>query len=389
MRKKRFNLNIGTFLKKLRLFFKKLNLFYRRLTTRGKIVFSSMFLLLAAGIILPIALRSKAAQPQTLDIAPGDPAAYAATVANIIDITPPPVPTIAPTPTPTPDPTLRKGDESEEVTKLQERLIALGYLELDEPTQLFGPATQDAVRKFQRQVSFNSSEQMQQDGVAGLITLNLIYADDAPKYTVKEGMRGEDITIMQQQLVDLGYMKAVTGYYGEQTVAAIKSFQSTNRLSADGLAGEKTVDLLYSPEAKMSPDKRAAARVKANIDKMLKTASANLGKKYILGHTGPNSFDCSGLVYYCLKQAGSNRTRYNAAGYSRVSDWDKLSDINKLKKGDLIFFYDDAFTKVGHVGIVISGSTMIDASSGNGKVVRRSYLTPYWKKHFVCGRRPW
>ena len=112
--------------------------------------------------------------------------------------------------------------------------------------------------------------------------------------------------------------------------------------------------------------------------------------RYVLGATGPDKFDCSGLVYYCLKEAGSNRNRYNAAGYSRVSDWEKITDINDLKKGDLIFFYNNSFSKVGHVGIVVSSSgKMIDASSSNGEVVRRSYLTSYWKKHFVCGRRPW
>jgi len=54
-----------------------------------------------------------------------------------------------------------------------------------------------------------------------------------------------------------------------------------------------------------------------------------------------------------------------------------------------VLFYDDNFTKVGHVGIVINSSEMIDASSGRGKVVRRDYKTNYWKSHFVCGRRPW
>ena len=73
---------------------------------------------------------------------------------------------------------------------------------------------------------------------------------------------------------------------------------------------------------------------------------------------------------------------------------DRLADLLlnyslKLKKGDLICFYSDNFSKIGHIGIVISSSMMIDASSSNGKVVRREYKTTYWKKHFYCGRRPW
>ncbi len=292
-------------------------------------------------------------------------------------------PTAPPTPTPAPDPTLKRGDESEEVTKLQKRLIELGYLDIDEPTLLFGPATEEAVRYFQRQTG------VQQDGIAGLDTLTRIYADDAPKYVAKAGMEGGDIEELQLQLIDLGYMKHATGYYGDETTAAIKEFQSRNGLSADGLAGEATISTLYSDGAKESSSKTKEKRRKANIDIMITTAKNQLGKKYVRGKRGPDTFDCSGFVYYCLKAAGSNRNRLTAAGYSGVSDWEKKTDINKLKKGDLIFFYDDGFTKVGHVGIILDSTYMIDASSGNGKVVKRTYKSSYWEKHFVCARTPW
>jgi len=334
--------------------------------------------------------------PATLNLASGDSAA-AANAASI-DITPVPTPvptpspTPVPTPTPTPDPTLKRGDESEEVQKLQERLMHLGYLQLDESTQKYGPATEDAVILFQRQVNYTESlgATLDQDGIAGLQTLALVYSDDAPKYCVKFGMEGEDIEDMQLQLKDLGYMSAVTGYYGETTVAAIEAFQDRNGLSADGLAGEATFELLYSPEAKESASKAKAARTKANISKMIEVAKKQLGDRYVLGARGPEKFDCSGLVYYCLNQAGSNRNRLNAAGYSRVDDWEKITDIDDLKKGDLVCFYSDDFSKVGHIGIVINSSgEMIDASSRNGKVVRRTYLSSYWRKHFYCGRRPW
>ena len=308
-----------------------------------------------------------------------------------IELTPAPISTIPPAPTPPPDPTLRKGDEGEEVYELQIRLMELGYLELDEPTLLFGPATKAAVSLFQRQANFTTDLgiQLKIDGEAGEQTLGLIYSENAPKYVAKEGMEGDDITSMQVQLKDMGYMSETTGYYGEKTIAAIKEFQRRNGLSADGLAGIYTYDLLYSPNAKESESKSQAARSSANIGKMIEYAKDMLGKPYVLGATGPNRFDCSGLVYYCLKQAGSNRRRLTAAGYSQVGDWEKITSMSKLKKGDLIFFYNNSFSKVGHVGIVVSSGMMVDASSANGKVVRRSFTTSYWKKHFVCGRRPW
>ncbi|HWS29679.1 MAG TPA: peptidoglycan-binding protein [Clostridia bacterium] len=309
---------------------------------------------------------------------------YTSTGEVIITVpTPSITPTAILTPSPTPDPTLKRGDENERVTELQERLMDLDYLDIDEPTQLFGPATEDAVQRFQRQIG------AQKDGIAGPETLALIYADEAPTYLLKLGMEGDDVTELQQQLIDLGYMSHATGYFGDETTAALKAFQERNKLSADGLAGPATMERLYSDDAVMSPAKAKEKRRKANVDEMIATAKKQLGKKYILGKRGPDTFDCSGLVYYCLKMAGSNRNRLTAAGYSNVSDWEKITDINKLKAGDLILFYSDNFSKVGHVGIIISSSLMIDASSSNGKVVKREYKTSYWKKHFVCGRRPW
>ncbi len=297
--------------------------------------------------------------------------------------TPSPTPDATPTPSPTPDITLQVGvEDSERVTELQERLMQLGYLDIDETTQHFGPATKYAVQLFQRQHG------LEQNGVADAQIQELMYAAEVKKYTLMEGTRGTDVDNFQQQLKELGYLSKVTGYYGTETIDAVKAFQKENGLHVDGKAGQETFDRVNSDKAKPSPSVAKEKRRKANVSTMIDTAKKQLGDKYILGNTGPNSFDCSGLVYYCLKEAGSNRRRLNAAGYSQVSDWEKIS-FSKLQKGDLLFFYDNGRTKVGHVGIYIGGGEMVDASSSNGKVVRRSCTTSYWKSHFVCARRPW
>lgn len=294
-----------------------------------------------------------------------------------------PIPTPLPTPTPTPDPTLQKGDENERVQQLQNRLMDYGYMDLDESTQLYGPATKYAVKLFQRQ------HDVQQDGIAGPQTLDLIYSDEAKHYTLLEGTKGRDVDSLQRQLIDLGYLAKSTGYYGTETVASVKAFQERNGLDTDGKTGPLTLDLLYSPNAKESASKVMTERRRANVSTMLDVAAKQLGDPYILGNEGPKSFDCSGLVYYCLRQAGSSRGRYNAAGYSQVSDWDKITSMNDLEKGDLLFFWSSSKSKVGHVGIYIGSGMMIDASSSNGKVVKRSCTTSYWKRMFVCARRPW
>ncbi len=344
-------------------------------------------------------------EPETTPYVPDD-----------VEPTPEPTETNLPESTPEPTPqyvTLKKHDKSEAVNTLQYRLMELGYLDIDEPTNYFGSSTESALILFQRQ------HELKQDGIAGNETQTILYGDTAEHYCMKEGAEGQDVKALQEQLVELGYLseKEVDRVYGPVTIAAVEAFQKRNNLHVDGLAGEKTLELLYSDSAKISKELQkqqeaeAAAKKKAEqeakkktskptakpsptpkkdvrIDKFIAAANSKIGCEYVLGGRGPNRFDCSGLVYWCLKQAGVEGIRLNAAGYSQKSSWKKIESINSLKRGDIIFFRSDTNKAVNHTGIYVGGGTMIDASSGNGKVVKRA-LSAYWKRNFVCARRPW
>lgn len=62
---------------------------------------------------------------------------------------------------------------------------------------------------------------------------------------LKEGMEGTEVKKMQQQLKERGFLlTSATGYYGEKTQDAVKLFQRKAGLSADGIAGEKTLEML-------------------------------------------------------------------------------------------------------------------------------------------------
>ena len=303
---------------------------------------------------------------------------------------------------------LKKHDKGEEVRQLQTRLMELGYLEIDETTDYFGSSTEYAVELFQRQHS------LKQDGVAGSETLKLLYSKDAEKYTLKEGAEGRDVKMLQEQLVDLGYLSEndVDRVYGATTVEAVKAFQKRNGLSADGLAGEKTLDKLYSDEAKISKtleEKEKAAEKAAKekdkkegktatptptskketrIEKFIKVAQSKLGSEYVLGGRGPKVFDCSGFVFYCLRQCGVSTIRMTAAGFSKKSSWKNISSYSDVQKGDILFFKSDTSSSVSHCAIYVGSGMMIDASSGNEAVVKRA-VSAYWKRNFVNARRPW
>ena len=72
-------------------------------------------------------------------------------------------------------------------------------------------------------------------------------SEEAPRTSLKRGMRGEDVRKLQARLIELGYelpKYGADGEYGSETVAAVKAFQCDRDLTADGIAGEATLDAL-------------------------------------------------------------------------------------------------------------------------------------------------
>ena len=130
------------------------------------------------------------------------------------------------------------------VSKIQSRLTELGYMGEDEPTLTYPEQIGTAVGLFQR------SSSLEQTGIVDEGTYTALFAEDAPKYAVSEGMDGDDVTELQHRLWDLGYMSKATGHYGSETTAAVQKFQERNGLAVDGAIGEQTREQLYSEEAK-------------------------------------------------------------------------------------------------------------------------------------------
>lgn len=87
-------------------------------------------------------------------------------------------------------------------------------------------------------------------------TRSAIFSSDAQPNALILGSTGSDVQKAQERLKSLGYMKKVTGYYGSDTEAAVKSFQSRNGLTADGKLGAKTSSVLYGKNAKKRAQRR-------------------------------------------------------------------------------------------------------------------------------------
>ncbi|GLZ56649.1 NlpC/P60 family protein [Micromonospora parva] len=92
----------------------------------------------------------------------------------------------------------------------------------------------------------------------------------------------------------------------------------------------------------------------------VKFACAQIGKPYVWGAEGPNSYDCSGLMLAAWAKAGVSLP-HNAAAQSRVT---KNVSRGDLRPGDLVFYYSD----IHHVGMYVGGGWVVHASQAGQPV---------------------
>ena len=170
--------------------------------------------------------------------------------------------------------------QGNDVTSLQARLTELGYY-TGRISGSYGKLTKAAVEAFQRANGLTA------DGIAGVRTQTKLYSTGAVPAsavstggttvtdatgsagvsytTLKAGMSGDAVKLMQQKLKDLGYYGgAVTGSFGNVTWEAVRAFQRANGLTADGVAGQKTLEKLYATVSNGTQDSAASGSGSAN-----------------------------------------------------------------------------------------------------------------------------
>ena len=166
---------------------------------------------------------------------------------------------------------LRRGSSGDDVLQVQTRLnrIATNYPAIPKIANtngFFGQTTEDAVRRFQE--IFNLTP----DGIVGKATwykIQFIYngikrlnqldseglslSDVSRQFpgVLREGDSGDFVRVVQLLLAFVSQYEesvpplSVSGYYGPETVAAVKSFQQTYSLTPDGVLGEQSYSRLY------------------------------------------------------------------------------------------------------------------------------------------------
>lgn len=149
------------------------------------------------------------------------------------------------------------GDEADEIATIQTALKQL-KLYSGEITGHYGSKTQAAVKAFQKKYALND------DGIAGEDTIKALFEASGITASSSSGSsssssaatdssilrydsQGDAVRKLQQDLTALGYYNGtVSGHFGSKTEAAVMNFQKKNGLTADGIAGAKTLSAIQS-----------------------------------------------------------------------------------------------------------------------------------------------
>jgi cell wall-associated NlpC family hydrolase len=140
-----------------------------------------------------------------------------------------------------------------------------------------------------------------------------------------------------------------------------------------------------SGQAKVWPDRGFKGRTTIRSTDAIRTAAVAYAKAqvlarkpYVWGTQGPNTFDCSGLVYAAYKAAGMgwpNWSRLNAALYFVDS---QRVPFSQLIPGDLLFYsFDGSVQNIHHITIYAGNGMMWEANSkGRGLLYSNMYSIP-------------
>ncbi|GGJ20121.1 C40 family peptidase [Streptomyces brasiliensis] len=171
--------------------------------------------------------------------------------------------------------------------------------------------------------------------------------------------RVELVSLRSRQAELKRHKKTINGKLSEaRQLLGRLSPQERARIAADGgTAGHASRSASGARDALgagsvAAPNSLAAAAISY--------AYRKLGSPYVWGATGPNSFDCSGLVQAAYRSAGVSLPRTT---YAQINAGRRVSR-SELRPGDLVFFYSG----ISHVGLYIGNGQMIHAPNPSAPV---------------------
>ncbi|MCA1784255.1 MAG: NlpC/P60 family protein [Intrasporangiaceae bacterium] len=147
--------------------------------------------------------------------------------------------------------------------------------------------------------------------------------------------------------------------------AAARTTATSNATSTSTSTSPSPSTSTDGSSATSTPAPAPAPAPRANASVAVEAALAQLGKPYKWGATGPNSFDCSGLMVYAWRQAGVTLPRTSASQFANLRSVSR----SDLQPGDLVFA---GSPRVHHVGMYIGNGQIVHSPRAGKPVETRS-----------------
>lgn len=221
-------------------------------------------------------------------------------------------------------------------------------------------STSDNQENSNDQQDFSNEVNISKTGIVKADVLNIRSNPGTNNSIIGKLYNGESITVLSEQnnWYKIKKSNGQTGWVSAQYISLNNDQQDSSNEATD-----ENVD---------------------KADKVVALAEKQIGKPYVWGAEGPDSFDCSGLVYYVYKEVvGINlprvsRDQYNVGTY--------VSKEN-LKPGDLVFSSTNDAGTITHVGIYVGDNKMIHSPNSGKNVEKVDLSNNYWKNCYVGAKR--
>lgn len=132
---------------------------------------------------------------------------------------------------------------------------------------------------------------------------------------------------------------AKTNYYAQANTTVKTQQAATYSAPAQNTTATKPAQhqtQQVSSQAAQPAKQQASTQSSSTAQTVVNAAKSQIGKPYVWGATGPNAYDCSGLVQYAYSQAGKNvgRTTYQQAGAGQHVS------VSQAQAGDILMWGD-------------------------------------------------
>lgn len=168
---------------------------------------------------------------------------------------------------------------------------------------------------------------------------------------------------------------AKTNYYAQANTTVKTQQAATYSAPAQNTTATKPAQhqtQQASSQAAQPAKQQASTQSSSTAQNVVNAAKSQIGKPYVWGATGPNAYDCSGLVQYAYSQAGKNigRTTYQQAGAGQHVS------VSQAQAGDILMWGDY------HDAIYVGNNQYVHAPQP-GQNVTQAIISSYFMPDYA------